>query len=208
MLQYVETTATIAFQLWLQPSLPELGWPESMPSPVLAGFVQPIDTWADMSHLLEWEGWPESTQPRSIAYFCGPMQDGARTIERGRELALDYLKRHLPTLWPTIRQRPIWDLLVSPNGAHGAARFDDQYYRVNIEGTERYVQSVPGSLRYRLRSDDSGFENMVLAGDWTRNGMNSGCVEAAVMSGLQAARALTRRDPQRAPIRIYGERDV
>jgi uncharacterized protein with NAD-binding domain and iron-sulfur cluster len=203
MLRHVRTTATQAFQLWLRPPLDELGWPAAMASPILAGFVQPIDTWADMSHLLRWENWPEGTRPRSVAYFCGPMTDTEQATERARDEALRYIKHDLPTLWPALRQRPIWELLVSPNGRCGAAGLDDQYYRANTEGSERYVQSVPGSLRHRLPADDSGFSNLVLAGDWTRNGMNSGCVEAAVMSGLQAARALSG-----TPTPIYGETDV
>jgi uncharacterized protein with NAD-binding domain and iron-sulfur cluster len=31
---------------------------------------------------------------------------------------------------------------------------------------------------------------MVLAGDWTKTALNAGCVEAATMSGLMAARAV------------------
>jgi uncharacterized protein with NAD-binding domain and iron-sulfur cluster len=33
----------------------------------------------------------------------------------------------------------------------------------------------------------------VLAGDWTDNGLNAGCIEAAVVSGLQAANAILGR---------------
>jgi uncharacterized protein with NAD-binding domain and iron-sulfur cluster len=44
-----------------------------------------------------------------------------------------------------------------------------------------------------LRPDESGYDNLVLAGDWTDCGMNAGCIEAAVMSGLQAANALLGR---------------
>ena len=63
---------------------------------------------------------------------------------------------------------------------------------VNIDPSDRYVQSVPGTDRYRLRSDESGYDNLVLAGDWTDSGFNAGCIEAAV-SGLQAANALLGR---------------
>ncbi len=51
-----------------------------------------------------------------------------------------------------------------------------------------------GSVKHRLPSDESGFENLVLAGDWTKNGIDGGCVEAAATSGMQAARALTGGD--------------
>ncbi len=68
-----------------------------------------------------------------------------------------------------------------------------QHVSVNIDPSDRYVQSVPGSDQYRLRPDESGYDNLVLAGDWTDCGMNAGCIEAAVMSGLEAANALLGR---------------
>ena len=83
------------------------------------------------------------------------------------------------------------------------ARLDAQYFRVNVDPSELYVQSVPGSTQYRLTADGSGFDNLFLAGDWLRTGINAGCVEAATMGGLQAARAISGRD-----IPIVGERDM
>ena len=55
------------------------------------------------------------------------------------------------------------------------------------------MQCAPGSDAYRLRSDESGYDNLFLAGDWTDNGLNAGCIEAAVISGLQAANAVLGR---------------
>ena len=69
----------------------------------------------------------------------------------------------------------------------GEERFNSQYWRANVQPTERYVLSTVGSKFCRLRSDDCGFGNLYLAGDWTLNGLNAGSVEAAVMSGIQAA---------------------
>ena len=43
----------------------------------------------------------------------------------------------------------------------------------------------------------------MLAGDWLRTGLNYGCVESAVMGGLQAARAICG-----FPDKIYGEHDL
>jgi uncharacterized protein with NAD-binding domain and iron-sulfur cluster len=71
------------------------------------------------------------------------------------------------------------------------ARFDRQYWRANVDPSERYVLSVSGSSRYRPASDGSGYANLYLAGDWLRTGLDSGCVEAAVMGGMQASRALS-----------------
>jgi uncharacterized protein with NAD-binding domain and iron-sulfur cluster len=44
-----------------------------------------------------------------------------------------------------------------------------------------------------LRPDESGYDNLVLAGDWTDSGMNAGCIESAVLSGLVAANVLLGR---------------
>ena len=54
----------------------------------------------------------------------------------------------------------------------------------------RNVLSLPGTARFRLRPGDSGFTNLVLAGDWTRSGLNAGCIESATISGREAADAL------------------
>ena len=51
--------------------------------------------------------------------------------------------------------------------------------------------ALPGATKARLRPDESGFENVTLTGDWTRNGLNVGCVEATVMSGMLASSAIS-----------------
>ena len=63
----------------------------------------------------------------------------------------------------------------------------------NTDPSDRYVQSLPGSNRHRLRADESGLDNLVLAGDWIDCGLNAGCIEAAVVSGIQAAAAIEGR---------------
>ncbi len=57
----------------------------------------------------------------------------------------------------------------------------------------RYVLSVPGTTEYRLRADESGFENLYLAGDWLRTGRSAGGIEGACMGRLQASRAISGR---------------
>ena len=51
--------------------------------------------------------------------------------------------------------------------------------------------SLPGSGRHRIKPGETGFDNLVIAGDWTDCGLNAGCVEAAVMSGRLAAHAVS-----------------
>ncbi len=66
---------------------------------------------------------------------------------------------------------------------------------MNVGYSERYVQSFPGSIRYRLESGKSGFDNLFLAGDWTVTSINGGCAEAAFESGMRAACAITGTPP-------------
>jgi uncharacterized protein with NAD-binding domain and iron-sulfur cluster len=84
------------------------------------------------------------------------------------------------------------------NGS-GPKRLDAQYWKANIDPSARYVLSPPGAIAYRLHPDRSDFDNLYLAGDWTYTPMNSGCVEAATMSGFKAAQAICGN-----PRKIYG----
>jgi uncharacterized protein with NAD-binding domain and iron-sulfur cluster len=67
---------------------------------------------------------------------------------------------------------------------------DGQFFRANVEPSELYVLSTAGTIQARLAPGQSGFQNLILAGDWTRVELNIGCVEAAVQSGKMAANAL------------------
>lgn len=73
----------------------------------------------------------------------------------------------------------------------------------NVGPNESYIACLPGTLRYRIRPHESGFANLFVAGDWTRNGFEIGTVEAAVASGLKAAKALSG-----LPITIIAEHDL
>jgi uncharacterized protein with NAD-binding domain and iron-sulfur cluster len=206
MLRGVKTIRTQGFQVWLNKSLSECGW--KLPSPVLSAYVEPIDTWADMTHLLKAEGWTPDLLPKQLAYFVGVMPDPpvipdpsditfpAAESERLRVAACDYLLRNAGYLWPDAIQTSTsgfnWDILVADQQATNDKRFLSQYWRANIDPSDRYTLAVAGSTKYRLRVDHSGFKNLVLAGDWTRNGLNTpGCIESAVMSGRQAARTIS-----------------
>ena len=102
-------------------------------------------------------------------------------------------------LWPQAARRPgrfRWDLLLeaAPTGSGGGAgekRFSSQYWRANVNPSERYVLSLPGTIRYRISPLDNTYDNLTIAGDWTECGHNAGCVEAAVISGRLAAHALS-----------------
>jgi uncharacterized protein with NAD-binding domain and iron-sulfur cluster len=202
MLEEVRTVQTRAAQLWFTVDLKGLGW--NLPPPVLDGFERPFDTWADMTHTLDYEAWPEHERPRQVSYLCGVLEERATVPETPHDTLLrgavkqsvgTWLSERAGTLWPDALGPAgfRYELLAGRGGLTGPAALDSQYYRANVSASDRYVLSVPGSTRHRLRAEESGFENLVLAGDWLRTGLSAGCVEAATMGGLQAARALCGR---------------
>jgi uncharacterized protein with NAD-binding domain and iron-sulfur cluster len=204
MTAHVRTVATQAFQLWLRPDESSLGWASA--GVTTSGYVAPFDTWASMPQTLWAEEWPGHDRPQTVAYFCGaldavwsPTDDHTDYVGRCRQhvltKAVRYLDQHVGLYLPgaVTEQGFQWHLLCGANGNQGISALNTQHVSVNIDPSDRYVQSVPGSDKYRLRSDESGYDNLFLAGDWTDSGMNAGCIEAAVMSGLQAANALLGR---------------
>jgi uncharacterized protein with NAD-binding domain and iron-sulfur cluster len=208
MLDHTHTTMTQAFQLWLTTPPGELGFPYGHVA--TSSFVEPVDTGCDNSQLLWSEQWPAEGSPRSVWYFCGLMHDIAaeespeQADERARRAAYGYLDS-IGQQWPQAVGPDgfRWDLLAATRDVDGPARFDTQFWRANVTPTERYVQTLPGTVKYRLRADESGLANLYLAGDWTRNGMDFGAVEATVMSGMLAARAISG-----SPAKIAWERDA
>ncbi len=94
-------------------------------------------------------------------------------------------------LWPDGSSRGSLNTGLLYGKGSNAERLNDQYFRPNVTPSELYVQSVPCSAQYRLTADGSGFDNLVLAGDWIDNGfIRAGFVEGTVRSGMQAADAV------------------
>jgi uncharacterized protein with NAD-binding domain and iron-sulfur cluster len=200
----VRTIATQAFQIWLRPDEPALGWHE--PAITISAYLRPFETWASMPQTLWSEDWPDHDRPGAVAYFCGTLNAAWPTAESGagylhryqqqvREQATSFVDRNLSPFFPNAVTDDgfDWHLLSGVNGERGGAALDTQHVSVNVDPSDRYVQSIPGTERYRLRPDESGYDNLVLAGDWTDCAMNAGCIEAAVMSGLEAANAVLGR---------------
>ena len=107
-----------------------------------------------------------------------------------------------PKSWDPATRDFQWDLLVAPAGQVGPTRLDAQFWIANIDPSERYVLSLPNTTQDRLWPNESGYDNLYLAGDWTRNALNVGCVEATVTSALRASRAISEY-----PKHIIGEYD-
>lgn len=210
-LEHIRTVATVGLQLWTRPSTENLGW--RSPAPLITSYGKPFDTWADMSHTLAVEHWG-CTAPRSVQYLCGALheQPGAHTIDQAalEQMAMDWLKAYAGELWPRAvstgslgaAHGPLRsDVLWSPGGRPAVA-LQQQWVIANVEPAERYVQSLPGTSRYRIRADATGIPGLLVAGDWLKTGLDYGCVESAVIGGLQAARAICGY-----PGVIHGEND-
>lgn len=212
MVTHLKTVETQAFQLWMREDLETLGWDH--PPGALTGFVQPFESWFDMRHLVSEEEW--SHEPKSIVYFCStlrsPSAPGLSETDypsrRAREVkanAIHYLDNHIGCLWPNSRRNDggfRWDLLIDPNEAGTAApistdksRFDSQFWIANVDPAERYSLSLPGTQQYRISPLDNTYDNLTIAGDWTACGLDSGCVESAVISGRLAAHAISSSPP-------------
>jgi uncharacterized protein with NAD-binding domain and iron-sulfur cluster len=201
----VKSVPTQALQLWLRESTQELGW--KGPSVNVSGYVEPFDTWADMPQLIREESFP--TKVGAIAYYCSVLPDGtaramqspdypAQRLREVRQNSIDFLNRDVHGFWPkAVDQlgRFRWDLLVASDGRASStadeSSIDTQYFRANVEPTDRYCLSLPGTLAARISPLDQTYDNLTVAGDWTDSGFNEGCVEAAVMSGRLAAHSLS-----------------
>ena len=210
MVTHLKTVNTQAFQLWLREDMEQLGWVD--PPLALSAFVHPFETWADMSHLIREESW--KVNPKAIAYFCSALKDPVSSREasassypkrRRREVqenAIRYLNDDILYLWPKAagrRGKFRWDLLIDPeekNNGRGTrranqARFESQHWTANVNPSERFVLSLPGTQKYRISPLDNTYDNLTIAGDWTTCGLDAGCVEAAVISGRLAAHAIS-----------------
>ncbi len=220
MVQHLPALTTQAMQVWLSRDLYELGWAEPL-NPAknelaLSGtYFCPPNGNANFPDLLKWEDWPADNMPKALWYFCGLMPDyeppppftdtdyPRRQSERVKAQCIQYLQTAIGTMLPkaTVRANnglgdPMgldFDLLVDTRdgGAQGVKRFDSQFWRANIDPTERYVSSPPGSVDYRLEAWGSGYENLTLAGDWIYTGLNVGSFEGATMSGKLASYAIS-----------------
>lgn len=216
MVDHVLTTQTQAVQMWCHKTMKEMGFPLTFNPPdfcVGATFCYPINAFMDFSDLIEVEKWPDDKKPKTCLYFCGakycydtmmdfneksyPQQQWQMTLYT----VTQYMQSHLGQLLlpkATIPEAPTsfdFSHLVCLHGEElplsPAQRMTQQYVRSNFDPTELYVISAKNSAQYRLHAWESGFKNLVLAGDWIYTGFNIGSIEAAVMSGALACFALT-----------------
>ena len=202
MLDHIGTTQSGSAQLWMDTTLEELGW--TLGAVPADAAPEPLDVWADRTELLPLEHWPApapTLAPVPVRrdpgedYLRPPTDTGvpAAALAQVTKITSDWLSSAGIALWPGARSADggfDWSQLHDPAGGTGLARLSSQYLRANIDPSERYVLSLPGTVQYRMAADGSGYDNLILAGDWTKTDWNVGCIEAAVTSGINAAAAV------------------
>jgi uncharacterized protein with NAD-binding domain and iron-sulfur cluster len=202
MTEKLQLVPSLSVQLWSNKSLFDLGWDK--PPPALVSGPDPLDIWADMSQLLVYEPHKVEPAPMTLHYLCDvlrcslykqpPSQTGVQEAadNKARILTVCWLNNRAGSLWPKARQNDKfdWNVLYAPATAVGEARLDAQHIRANISPVDCCVATAAGTTAWRLRTDASGVDHLFLAGTWIDTGFSTECVEAAVMSGMQAARAI------------------
>ena len=122
MLDNSNSVITQAVQLWCNKSLADLGWPEGLKKthkpciwgpewktlweldPITSAYVEPLDTYSDMTHLIQREYWKDGLV-KSIAYFCGPMLESKGATSKAakqfaRTKAIELITNYLQVFWP------------------------------------------------------------------------------------------------------------
>lgn len=183
---------TQSAQLWFRPTLEELGWDDGPTA--MAAYAEPFDSWGEMGQTIPAEDW-RVDPPKAIEYLCGVIEPPADPPPYGACGYVESLKAQVQQnaqAWLDNHARPIW-----PDTVHHGV-FKDQlvrssYFRFNLDPSELYVQSPPGSIHNRLAPGEASFVNLYLAGDWTRTWFSGGSAEIATLSGKQAAEAIIAR---------------
>jgi len=212
MVAHVKSVQTLSLQVWFDESLPQLGWDQPDPQDphtLLSMYAMPMSTWVPMDQTLPRENWPIGMEPRSVSYFTG-VQPGPEVAPRPSErprfpeeqatearilsesfvrnlLAEDLLEKLEDRANPPF---PRFEALHDPHGREGSERLAAQLYRSNCEPSERVTLALPGATKFRLEAGDTGFANLVIAGDWIDNGVQLACMEGAFTGGLQAGDAI------------------
>jgi uncharacterized protein with NAD-binding domain and iron-sulfur cluster len=212
---------TVSLQAWCTRTLKDMGWPpsdlagENINDSPMSNGPSPLNIWADRTVVLHREHWGEATPaPKSLQYLCDAFEkslykappdcvDVPKAAKaRARRLAVEWLEQKSQWLWPSasVDRAFDWGLLFDPKCRSGEDRVDYQVIKANVDPWACCAGSPAGSTRWRLPANGSGFAHLFLAGAWIDSGFNVECIEAAVMSGRQAARAIVGSAEA-----IYGE---
>jgi hypothetical protein len=199
---------SVGVQLWCNKTTTGLGWPWDKPACVSG--PEYLNIWADMTQVIAYETWPSSVPtPLSLHYLTGTYNTTLYAVPKSqtgtpaaaaadvRTQTVNWLNQYSYAPWPAAQAGGgfDWTVLTDPNNGSGEDRIDGQYLRANIDPTECCTLSGTGTTQYRLHADQSGFTNLILAGEGTAMGLTTS-FEGSVMSGAAASRAICGQPPQ------------
>ena len=147
-LSEIQTTQTLALQLWLTKDTAQLGWHD--PRTMMVGFgageewsSAPLHSWQDNTQLLATEIARNGEMPRSMAYFVGVFPEAEymppapdpqfpkAELQRAKAAIVPWINSHLRSIWPNASDLQTggfrWELLDAPAGSVGSKRLDFQY---------------------------------------------------------------------------------
>src|SRR5262249_42733554 len=126
MVERVKTVRTTALQMWVTAPIEELA--SSADAPIVGAYQMPLETWADMTHLVSVEGWGARDGVRGLLYACGQLGSGndpipaqdpeAADLAMFEQVAQGFFTQDLAHVWPSGADPSTgglrWDLLFDP----------------------------------------------------------------------------------------------
>jgi uncharacterized protein with NAD-binding domain and iron-sulfur cluster len=235
MVDNVLMVPTFNVQLWMKPSLPEMGmnnkdWgiaDDMEPNSVV--YANPLYSWTGMSLIIPQENFPEGNKPKHLSYYCGtyrvpdlppytdhefPKRELIRLKALTEQWLQDNMGWYLPKATsPEYPQGFDFNLLYDADedtrdGDTGLRKFNRQHFKLNIDPSSLFALAWPGTDKYRFRADATDFSNLFVCGDWTDIGLNIGHMEAAVIGGLHAAQAIMKQDGITELKKVLGEAEA
>ncbi len=211
MVHHIATTPTLNVQFWIKKNDKELGFDngkwgiEEGQYPNTVIYENYLYSWTSMSYLEKVEHW-KNQHPKQISYWCGVWPENLSNpknlnTESTKHTTQDlknhtsmWMNDHMKWFWPNAMKDGTFDFdLLCSDKNTPAEKFDDQFFQINDDPARQYVLGRPGSNKYRIKSDDTGYQNLFFAGDWTDFGLNVGYMEGTVQSGIHCANSIKRR---------------
>ncbi len=190
MIDQVEAVPTVSMRLDFNEDRLQLGWRQT--NALLSGFRPLFTSWEDCTAWIVREDWPSAEVPKNISTYCGVLnlaQSGAGIKSEINHWLNHDMDQLFPNSVDSATHTFEYSKLIAPAQAQGADRLDYQWVYSSKSPSDYVALSLPRRSRFRISPNSSTYASLVLTGDWLYTGFG-GTMEAAVMTGMMASRAL------------------